>query len=110
MSRQSRSGFTLVELLVVVVLGGLIVLATYEVLITNTPNNRVCLRIKQHDIQTIRVTRKGINQHVLVLENLAVMQTRSLTRTCCAKSWPTTPPSWPLTPSCRDDWGSVRNA
>jgi len=36
MSRRDRSGFTLVELLVVVVLGGLIVLATYQVLITNS--------------------------------------------------------------------------
>lgn len=36
MSRRDRFGFTLVELLVVVVLGGLIVLATYQVLITNS--------------------------------------------------------------------------
>jgi prepilin-type N-terminal cleavage/methylation domain-containing protein len=36
MTNLDRRGFTLVELLVVVVLGGLIVLATYEVLITNS--------------------------------------------------------------------------
>lgn len=36
MSPRNRLGFTLVELLVVVVLGGLIVLATYQVLITNS--------------------------------------------------------------------------
>jgi len=36
MTNPERRGFTLVELLVVVVLGGLIVLSTYEVLITNS--------------------------------------------------------------------------
>jgi len=36
MKRTTRSGFTLVELLVVVVLGGLMLLAIYQVLITNS--------------------------------------------------------------------------
>ncbi len=36
MSARCRRGFTLVELLVVVVLGGVLMLATYEVLITNS--------------------------------------------------------------------------
>jgi len=36
MTRTSRTGFTLVELLVVVVLGGLMLLAIYQVLITNS--------------------------------------------------------------------------
>ena len=36
MNQATRRGFTLVELLVVVVLGGLMVLAVYQVLITNS--------------------------------------------------------------------------
>jgi len=36
MTQSARRGFTLVELLVVVVLGGLMVLTIYQVLVTNS--------------------------------------------------------------------------
>jgi prepilin-type N-terminal cleavage/methylation domain-containing protein len=52
---SDRRGFTLVELLIVAVLGGLIVVATYQVLLTNqrtyTVNNQ-----QIHDQQTLRAS------------------------------------------------------
>lgn len=57
MNRPARFGFTLVEILVVVVLGGFIALATYQVLITNTRT----YAINNDQIQGQQALRAGLD-------------------------------------------------
>lgn len=70
MNRRPRNGFTLVELLVVTVLGAFIVLAIYQVLITNTRT----YAINNAQIQGQQALRAGLDVLVGELREVSVGQ------------------------------------